>query len=565
MEITVSIVTGTYNRLKNLKRMIDTLRFSVGVGFPYEIVIVDGGSTDGTIEWCLSQTDIVLIQQGKLLGAVKAFNEGFCTARGKYVIAGNDDITFVDESIQRAVIYMEEHADVGIGCFYQDRDGRDWHVDRMPAIIDGKQSNTWYGQVCIVRKWLGDAVGWWGDMYHTYAGDNELSCNVLEQGYKVEPVPCAAIHDMKHADGLRKINNEDRLVNGKHPDSEAWVKKWTRKGMLGPVVSDTKQIRPHEYELEYTRNKRIIYAPIYEQWSRIQKTTKRGLREALTHAGYLVSEVDYLKDPLYLFDMAEAIKPDMFLLQLHDTNVYNYNVIRDLRGMYPKAKFFNWNGDYFPENFLAEGYMRMMGLFDACGFVTTVNKEAYQKRGINWCYWQIGYEESTALPDRSTPRHDVLFLGNGHYDFRVELGKTLKAIPGVDVGIYGKWRELRANGENLYDYDAGQKLYGACKIAVSDSRPDAKGFVSNRIFQAMYAGAFTLQQRFEGIEELLDFRDKHHLVIYDKTSDLPELIRYYLKHEAERKIIAANGRKEVIEKHSFDNRVEELFTRYIRL
>jgi len=119
----ISIVTGTYNRLPSLQRMVNSARQSfVGLhGIEWQLVIVDGGSQDGTQAWCLSQPDILLIEHGSLLGAVKAFNDGAYAATGEYVVMANDDIEFVDDSILTAYIYMQTHLDCGIGCFYQNR------------------------------------------------------------------------------------------------------------------------------------------------------------------------------------------------------------------------------------------------------------------------------------------------------------------------------------------------------------------------------------------------------------------------------------------------------------
>ena len=46
----VSVVLGTYNRLSFLKATIASVRASQ-IDVPYEIIVVDGGSTDGTIGW----------------------------------------------------------------------------------------------------------------------------------------------------------------------------------------------------------------------------------------------------------------------------------------------------------------------------------------------------------------------------------------------------------------------------------------------------------------------------------------------------------------------------------
>jgi len=70
----ISIVSGTYNRLPYLQKMVLSVRQSiVGVyGLDYEIILVDGGSNDTTQEWCKIQSDIRLIEHGELRGAVAA-------------------------------------------------------------------------------------------------------------------------------------------------------------------------------------------------------------------------------------------------------------------------------------------------------------------------------------------------------------------------------------------------------------------------------------------------------------------------------------------------------------
>ena len=225
----ISIVTGTYNRLHSLQRMVESARrsFIDLHGIQFEFQIVDGGSVDGTLEWCKEHPNIHLIEHGNLLGAVKAFNDGAFAAIGDYVILANDDIEFVGDSVLTAYLYMQQNNDCGIGCFYQNRNGRDWHVEEMPCIDNEQQVSRPYGQVCIVPKWLGDYVGWWGDYLHTYGGDNELSARVYELGFKVSPVPNAKIADHEVDDDLRKINNitggkDPRAVRGHHPDSWAW-------------------------------------------------------------------------------------------------------------------------------------------------------------------------------------------------------------------------------------------------------------------------------------------------------------------------------------------------------
>lgn len=569
----VSIVSGTYNRLNYLKRMVQSVRMSIGIGIQYEIVLVDGGSSDGTIEWCKKQPDVKLIEQGELLGAVKAFNAGAYAAGGKYVILANDDIEFVDESIVRAIAYMEDNLDIGVGCFFQDRGNQRWHIEVMPVVADGKQEYHYYGQVCIVPKWLGDRVGWWGEFYHTYGGDNELSCNILEAGYGVQPIFCACIHDAQVFDDLRKHNSDvyespaaAAKVGKPLADTIRWSDKWTRNGMVGPVMTSVKK-----WPNPLPRYMRVFYAPIYEPGHGIQRKQKKGLREALARVG-IVYEYDYIgisnkRGIQYCrdmtFDAAAALEPDLFIFQIQGIHEYDLQTLMELRKEHPKAHFVNWNGDYHPEVLFERRYIDAMKLFDAVGLVTTEVQERYDAEHVKWFYWQIGYEESDAEPTAETPQHDVVFLANGYSEARYNLVRGLRGMP-LDFGLYGSWSGgIEPNGQTLYDFDAGQRLYRSAKLAIGDSQwPHATGFVSNRLFQSMAAGGvMLLQQKFDGMEELLGLQSGVHLDTWETVPELQEKITYWLDDEKRRKRIAGIGTNFILENHSFDKRVRELLQR----
>jgi hypothetical protein len=576
VSIELSVVTGTFNRLPYLKKMVQSVRDNMGVGIPYEIVLVDGGSEDGTIEWCKEQHDIVLIEQGELLGAIKAFNEGLFAARGRYCVVGNDDIIYLDDTLIKAISYMEDNPTIGVGCFYQDRDhpGK-FNLSYMPAIVDGEQMNHLYGQVCIVPRWLGNEVGWWGSVpgLRTYGGDNNLSSFILEKGYRVTGVPCACISDMQVQDELREINNAYRMKGMKrrgHPDSNLWGNHWTHQdGTCGPIVRhDPYRANPLK------RKKRFLYLPIYEQGHAVQKTQKRGLRDALARYG-MVYEFDWLQVVAdhgggyminYLMDIMDAWQPDLLLTQIHtpDSRMFNKSSINRIRGEFPKVAWVNWNGDYHPEDLLTRANIDMASLFDIQCVVTTRVGEHYTRGGVGWMYWQIGYEESDAEPNKDTPRHDVVFLANGYSNDRLRLGRMLQGMKGVDVGIYGSWGAgVRPSGSNLYNFDAGQMLYRAAKISVGDNQwgDRATGFTSNRMFQAMAAGgALFMQQYIPGLEELLGLKDGVHYIAWKDNQDLVGKIYHYMdgRREKMRARIAQQGMEFVRQHHSFDARVQEL-------
>lgn len=567
--IDISIVTGTYNRLSYLKRFVESVRASILPVLSYEIILVDGGSEDGTQAWAKAQPDVKLIEQGRLLGAVKAFNAGFELASGEYVIAGNDDIEFLGRSISRAWCFIEDNPHCGQACFHQKRGRiRAWHVEVMPAILDGERIGVHYGQVAIVPRWLGHKVGWWGNITHTYGGDNELSANIWASGYQVLPVAGAAIIDKMAVDELREINQGDPREMAKrgqhHPDTVAFYRKWPN----GPVIAKEPKWGPRELG-----TRRILYAPIIETGYPIQKRQKTGLRDALGATGRLI-EYDYQLEAQRrgiremreeLIGLARDWEPHLILLQVHSPDLIDLATIRELGDVAPGATILNWNGDYRPDHIHSPGGLNLAAAVDCQCLANASEFKRYIARGLSAAFWQIGWEPAGVghEPNGSTPRHDVLFLGNCYTEERRQLAQALQTICDgrYKLGIYGwGWPDGVATGNTLYDFEEGCRLYQAAKVAIGDQQWTAEeGYVSNRLFQAMAAGgALFCQQRFAGMEEWLGLVEGKHLLSWGNHTELREQIQYALRHEKARRRIAQAGQRYVLEHHSFVARVAEL-------
>ena len=74
----------------------------------------------------------------------------------------------------------------------------------------------------------------------------------------------------------------------------------------------------------------------------------------------------------------------------------------------------------------------------------------------------------------------------------------------------------------------------------------------------MACGGFVLSDRQKDVLAL--FKDGEHLVTFDDGKDLVDKIKYFLQHPEERKKIAAAGRREVLNKHTYTHRIQSLLS-----
>lgn len=370
----LSVITGTHNRLKHLREMIASAKLAMPRGIDYEFVVVDGHSSDGTREWCEEQPDVVFRSHGELRGAIAAFNDAGKLASGDYLIVANDDILFGRNSISRALSTALDDPGLGAGCFYQDRGGKDWHIEHMGAVINGESRHVPYAQVAIIPRWLWDHCGGWGDFGgRTYGGDNYVSAKIYENGYKIYGIKDAKIHDTTPYDELRRVNNTANR------DGELLVKAFPK----GFVINTTPRV-----DNPLPKRKKCLYCPIFETYQ-VQHEQKKGLREALKKR-FVVWEVDY-KNGHSFAEAAEIWKPDFALTQFHGSGDFTLKDVSRLREN-TKGHMVNWNGDVWPEQQVEDNYLKGLRLFD---FVTGVNndmKSVYEQKGIRFEFLPVSFE-----------------------------------------------------------------------------------------------------------------------------------------------------------------------------
>ena len=84
MKKTISIVSGTLNRKENVKRLVENTIEKYNF---LELVLVDGGSTDGTVEYIqsLNYDNLIFVNYGKRSSYPHFMNLGILNSSGDFL------------------------------------------------------------------------------------------------------------------------------------------------------------------------------------------------------------------------------------------------------------------------------------------------------------------------------------------------------------------------------------------------------------------------------------------------------------------------------------------------
>ncbi|MCX8510807.1 MAG: glycosyltransferase [Chthoniobacteraceae bacterium] len=85
----LSVVTPCYNAIRYIRNCVESVRYACK-GMDYEHIVVDGLSSDGTVEYLREQSDIRLVSE-KDSGMYDALNKGIAMARGEIIGHLNSD------------------------------------------------------------------------------------------------------------------------------------------------------------------------------------------------------------------------------------------------------------------------------------------------------------------------------------------------------------------------------------------------------------------------------------------------------------------------------------------
>jgi GT2 family glycosyltransferase len=110
----VSIIIVNWNTKDLLRDCLDSI-IEQTKKVEYEIIVVDNGSADDSVEMVRKKYPLVtVIENNENLGFARANNIGILASKGRYICLMNSDITILDDCLDKLVSFMDYSPGIGM-------------------------------------------------------------------------------------------------------------------------------------------------------------------------------------------------------------------------------------------------------------------------------------------------------------------------------------------------------------------------------------------------------------------------------------------------------------------
>lgn len=199
----LSIVTGHCNRPDSLARLIRSIEACAAVD--WELVISDASD----VAFLSANPRVRIMPEKPRLGCTKGYNRAFRQARGEWVMWLNDDVEVLRGFDNCAIAFMEAHERIGLGAL---------HYAEPPAKPEFHVNEAWgclYANFGILRRELGESVGWMDPEIEMYGCDNSLTLKVLLKDKGVADIPEARVIHHSVKDAVRAANQKNKTKDNR--------------------------------------------------------------------------------------------------------------------------------------------------------------------------------------------------------------------------------------------------------------------------------------------------------------------------------------------------------------
>jgi N-acetylglucosaminyl-diphospho-decaprenol L-rhamnosyltransferase len=267
--VTLSVIISTYNAREVLGDCLQSI-YQSPPSEPYEIIVVDDASADGTSEMVRARFPEVRLLRNEINRHYTiSNNRAFDQARGQYLYLLNNDTIVLPQALDRMLAFLREHPEAGaVGSRLLNEDGTtQWSVRLLPdmgsALFGGRSivtrilPNNRYsrkrflhlvrdmtrpfiagylsGASKMMPRKVIDEVGYL-DSRMFYHVDADYCKRIAEAGYKCYYLPTAIVIHLNHKGGtMVSPRLRFRSLASFHVDSYIYYRKHLQRSAWSPM------------------------------------------------------------------------------------------------------------------------------------------------------------------------------------------------------------------------------------------------------------------------------------------------------------------------------------------
>ena len=187
---TASAVMTSFNKIEDVRRNLDGIRAQT-VPFD-EIIVVDNESSDGTQAMIRSEfPEVHLVEMpNSSYGACETFNIGFGNATSDYIAILDDDVILPPEWLEKMLAKFASEPDTTgfISSKVVEPGMPDWYLNDA-AVNTERYMATFRGCATLADRDVLERAGYYDDRFFIYGNERDLSCRVLNLGYRILQYP----------------------------------------------------------------------------------------------------------------------------------------------------------------------------------------------------------------------------------------------------------------------------------------------------------------------------------------------------------------------------------------